>query len=328
MSHPSAVPGFVAIATVAVLLAGCAAGPSEEKLNPEESPLSEYFNAFYGQGDDEEEAARMQMEVEELVAACMADEGFDYVPVDQSQYMGVEYDYEERNTEEWVAANGYGMNQTPEQIAEQEEQYEEFVDPNQKYVESLSPGEQTAYYDTLHGVPPTEEEMNEDGSYEYNWEDAGCYGSAQHEVNGEDPFSQEDHQELFDDLNKMWEKMQDDPAVVKLDKDWAACMADAGYSDMKKKQDAMDLVMNAQNAAYEEAMANGEDPEQYMGPSEEQVAEMRDTEIEIALADFRCSEEVNYTDAMLEIQFEAEREFIKEHKAELDAIVAEVEKGE
>jgi hypothetical protein len=53
-----------------------------------------------------------------------------------------------------------------------------------------------AYYEALYGPSPTEEELNDDGSYEWNWETAGCSGWAQHELNGEDPWSSGEHQDL------------------------------------------------------------------------------------------------------------------------------------
>lgn len=324
MSRRTILVGSAAAAALLIGLTGCSAGGDGggEKLDPTETPLTEYMSAIYGDFDEDEYAAQSK-EVEELVAACMSDEGFEYVPVDQTQGMGsAEIEEIDYNSEEWVIENGYGMSQSPEQIAESQEQGEEWVDPNQPYVESLSATEQEAYYATLYGEPPAEDELSEDGSYEYNWETAGCQGAADHEVRGEQAFDQEENQPLFDAINAMYEDLQTDPAFAELDAEWASCMADAGYADFSQKPDAMNAVVERSNGLWE----NAADPE--TGPTPEEQAEVREYELEVALADFTCSEEVGYTDASLELQFEAERQFIEDHKAELDALVASVEQGE
>jgi hypothetical protein len=210
------------------------------------------------------------------------------------------------------------MTQTPEEIEESEDNAVEWVDPNQPYVESLSEGEMTAYYEVLYGVQPTDEELNDDGSYDYKWEDAGCQGAAQHEVQGENVYEQEEHKALFDSMNAIYEDLMADPEMKKLDAEWVSCMADAGYTDFKAKQEAVQNVIDKSNALWEE------NPE--TGPTEEQQAEARDYELEIAMADFKCSEKIDYTDKATAIQFELEEQFITDHKAELDALVAEAEK--
>ena len=67
----------------ALVLSGCGVIGAPEKLDPEKSPLAEYMSACYGE-QDQEFYDKQSKQVEELVAACMADEGFEYIPVDQS----------------------------------------------------------------------------------------------------------------------------------------------------------------------------------------------------------------------------------------------------
>jgi len=320
--HQRLLPITVVLGLAATLaLTGCsfAGGGAEAELDPDKSPMTEYYEAMYG-GYDEKEAVAQQKKVEELVATCMADEGFDYKPVDQSQYTSFSSDDEDRDTEEWVAEHGYGMNQTPEEQEEMNEQASEFVDPNQDYVMALSPTEQEAYYEVLYGPGPTDEEMaameDGDGSYEYNWETAGCQGAAQHEISGDDLTQSDKYKPLMDEINSIWEKQQKDPAIVKVEAEWAACMADAGYADFKVKQDAMNQVNEAQNAYWE----GGETEE----PDDATKAEWRENEIEVALADFKCSEKVDYQKTYLTAQYRLENQFIDDNKSELDAMVAEI----
>ena len=125
-------------------LSGCAAAGSGGggELSYEDSPLGTYTTALYGDIDQEKFEAQ-QAEVEELVAACMKEEGFEYLPNTQNGGGVVmsSDDMEDRETEEWVASNGYGMIQSAEQMAEQQAQSEELVDPNAEYTASLSESE-------------------------------------------------------------------------------------------------------------------------------------------------------------------------------------------
>jgi len=316
-------PIIVALGLAATLaLSACSFGGDggAAELDPNKSPMTEYYEAMYG-GYDEKEAAAQQKKVEELVAVCMADEGFDYKPVDQTQYTSFSSDDEDRDTEEWVAEHGYGMNQTPEEQEAMNEQASEYVDPNQEYVMALSQSEQEAFYEVLYGPGPTDEEMaameDGDGSgYEYNWETAGCQGAAQHEISGEDLTQSDKYKPLVDDMSSVWEKLLKDPAVVKLEAAWSACMADAGYPAFKAKQDAQNEVNEAQNAYYESGATEE--------PDEATRAEWRDHEIEVALADFKCSKKIDYQKTYLTAQYRLENEFIDDHKSELDAMVAEI----
>ena len=309
--------------TATVTLAACSGGGGGggDELTYEDSPLTKYLEAVNGGGFDEERMIKQQQEAEELVAACMADEGFEYVPVDQSQNMWVGDDMEERNTEEWVAANGWGMVQTEDEMAEQQAQAEEYVDPNQPYVESLSPSEQEAYWATLYGTPPSEEEMNEDGSYEYSWETAGCQGAAQHEVQGDSFWEDERYSGLVEDMNALWEDLPKQPEIVELNQKWSECMADAEYPGFELRWDAQTALSEEMNAFWE----GQENPE---GPSPEQLEELKEKEIEMALADFRCAKKLDYDNTQFTAQFALEQQFIDDHKAELDELLAAYAKGE
>ena len=316
MRHRSLLTTIAAAALLSLTLAGCSAEKAAEKLDPAEGPLQKYMSGIY-EGFDEDSAIAGQNEQEELVAACMSDEGFDYSPVDASQDGGMMTDTDDYGTEKWVAENGYGMSQSPEQIAEQEAQSAEFVDPNQDYLASLSESEQTAYSEALYGPQPTEEELA-DGSYVDSYEMAGCYGSASQEVNGDQP-SQEEHAAVYDAMSLMYEDLQASPAIVKLDAEWAACMADAGYATFAKKADAQESIMNEQNALYEDQTGAALD--------ETILADLRDKELALAMADFTCAEDVDYTEATTKVQFELEEQFITDHKSELDALISDYEQG-
>ncbi len=322
MTRTLSVAPIALLVGAALTLSGCSllpGGGGTDKLDPEKSPLSEYMSAFYGE-QDEEFYAQQAQEVEEMVAACMNDQGFEYIPVDQTQYSSFDYDYAETQTEKWIAANGYGVNLTKEQQEEQNAQYEDITDPNDEYRSSLSESESTAYWEALYGPQPSEDELNEDGSYEYSWEDGGCYGVSQHEVSGDQAYDQDEFKPIFESMSKLYEDQSKDPRMKKLDAAWASCMADAGYGDFKKQQDAAQSIYDQQNEFWD----NNTDGS---SPTDEQTAEWREVELDTAMADFRCKEKTNYTQEALSVQFELEKQFIKDHQAELDELVAFSEKN-
>lgn len=312
MSQRRALARPIVLGVAVLLLAGCAGPAGGEKLDAEKSPLSEYFDAIYG-NQDEDAWAKQQEEVEELVAACMTDEGFEYIPVDQDQYNFIDEDGPEWGTREFVELNGYGMQQSEEDIEKMNADAEDYVDPNQDYVSSLSESEQAAFYEVLYG--PGQPETIEGEEYEYDWTTAGCYGAAQHEVQGEMPYDDEKYESLFDDLEKMYNDLSKTPETKKADADWADCMADAGEPGFKTKQDAVMSISDELNAVYE-ANPTGE-----LDQTAE-LKELRERELELALIDFECGEKVDYEQRTLKGQFELEKKFIKSHQKQLDEIMA------
>lgn len=318
----------------ALLLAGCAGNGGGGERSWEDSPLSEYMSSAWG-GDDDRTPEEMQSEfddqnreIEEAVADCMAEEGFEYVPVLDNGSTVVTSDDEDEwdpDSRDWVAQYGYGFVNYPGRDDAPSED-EVFEDPNQEYLESLSESEQTAYNEALHGPMPTEEEyaeMEESGEMpEYDWTTAGCYGAASNAVYGDDPGSSDEHQPLMDAMSAMWEDAQGHPDMADLDAAWASCMADAGHSGFSTQQDAQQSIMDEQNAAWE----NQEVPEdgEWVEPD---FTELGEREIEVALADFDCRDELDYADKQLDVQFELEERFIEEHKAELDAYLADMEQN-
>src|SRR5690606_1253298 len=144
----------VVLASVAALaaLTACSDGPAAEsaELTWEDSPLNEALGVVWGSGQDPEEMEREEAErmrqVEETVASCMADEGFEYTPVEYDMGTTIVTEDEDWNTEEWAQQYGYGVTTDPWSAQEEEvaEPEEEWVDPNDEYVNGMSASEQEA----------------------------------------------------------------------------------------------------------------------------------------------------------------------------------------
>ncbi|RZU30674.1 hypothetical protein [Blastococcus saxobsidens] len=323
-----------ALAALTLLLAGCA-GSEDASGAPDdahqESPLSKYFSAVYGgelsPEEQEERFAEEQRRTEELVAECMQAEGFEYTPATGSGGYYVSDGSEWRpDDREWVAQYGYGAVKSPfsEEPPPPEEEY---LDPNAEYVASLSEPEQMAFYEALHGPMPTEEEMAEGGGeFEYDWTTAGCQGAAQHKVAGEDPSQSEEFRPLFDAINELYTDMASWPGMAELDAAWAACVDDAGHGGHADPMEAQTSIHDAMNALYEEG-GMSEDGSMESGPDQVDMDALAEREIELALADLECREETDYRDRSAEITREVEEQFIEDHKAELDALVAAAEQN-
>ena len=320
-----------AVAVAVVVLSGCSggddAGSGSAGATEQESPLSKYFDAVYG-GDlspEESEAqwAEQQQQQEEIVADCMQEQGFEYRPATypggSSYGDGSEWQPDDR---EWVGQYGYGAVRSPF-TEESPVPEEEYVDVNADYVSSLSESEQQAYQEALYGPPVPEDQMDGEGSYEYDWTASGCTGLAQHEVAEEDPSQSEEFRPLFDAINELYEGASSWPGMAELDGEWSACMDAAGHGGFTAQADAQNTVYEDMNAFYE-TTGDGSEP-MPAEPDQAALDALAEEEVELALADLGCREETDYRDRAAEISREAEEQFIADHQAELDALLAAAE---
>lgn len=297
---------------------GPGAKAAASELDAEDSPLLVYL------GDivkfDEASMIAEQTAVEELVAQCMSDQGFEYTVQDVSSwYSGSDDITDDWNSEEWVSKNGYGMSGVEE---ESDETSEPDVDPNAEYMDSLSEASRLAYEEALWGVYNMPEGLTEDEQMEWTppIEEQGCYGAAQQESGSQDLWEDPGFQAVNEDITALYEDIMKDPKVAELDAAWAECMADAGYPGFSTQTDARESIYEAQDEIWADVEESGEGSE--AGPDPEAQKELRELEIATALADLGCKEEVDYDQATLEVQFAAEEQFIEDHKSELDALLA------
>lgn len=315
---------FLAVPLAALLAAGLAAcaGSPGDAPDAADSPLSEYLSAMWG-GDlsEKEQQARFDKENkdrEELVAQCMADEGFEYIPNIQSSTFTTSGDEWKPDDREWVAQYGYGMVNFPgrDQPVPDDQVW---TDPNGDYVNSLSESEQQAYYETLNGPPIPEDQMNEDGSYEYDWTQAGCYGWAQNEVAQKNPAQSDEFKPLMTALDEFWTSTQESDAFDEVNAAWSSCMADAGYAGYEAQMDAQTAFSDELNAYYENQTEWVED--------DPELAALGEREIEVALADLDCREKTDFRAEYAKVQFALEEQFIADNRAELEALKAAAEQG-
>jgi hypothetical protein len=307
------------VLALSIALTGCAAQDADpDAAGQSERPETEfdrYLAVLFGDDPDTDYEA-LSREYESAVAACMSDEGFEYIPVDYSQDMP-ESTGEDMGTVDWAAEHGYGFIESLEDTGGGVEEDGGFVDPNATYTEGLSEVELEAYNVALGGPVPSEEELADpDFDYEYNWETAGCYGQADHAVYGDTPAEDEANAALIEAFERVWTDAESSPEMKAIEAEWVACMAAAGH-------DGFSLQADASNAAWEAYVETAAE-----AATESEVKSLLEAEIDLAVADYTCQEEVDYQDAMTDIYNDQGQRFVDENRVELDAMVARAEQGE
>jgi hypothetical protein len=279
-------------------------------------------------GADERDEAK-QRQVEDLVAACMADQGFEYVPRDPSEWNSSEFDEAYAlPPQEFAERYGYGV--TTFDFTDQDE--DGSPDPNTAIRDGLSPEAQEAYDQALWGdiagamsvVAGTDDADGEVVALD----DHGCYGEASAEVYGEPEsggiVSFDEFNDLFTDLHALDQRIHADPRLDEPRQAWVDCMADAGLTDFERPGDAREAVFALMGELYgfgDVEAAEDSAVSLDMGANEidpEKLAEARDFELEVATADFHC-QEAHWKDAFRSVQHELESEFVDQHRAELEA---------
>lgn len=319
--HGSTLRGIGIAATLAVGftvgVTGCAGGSDAKPLSSEDSPLARLLGPLSGP-TDKKAMREKEREVQNLVARCMSDAGFEYKPSDQAATVFGPEDLAKQETEEWISKNGYGYTSSGENESDS------VTDPNATYVESLSPAQQDAYYQALYGEQQSTDGPGSDvgvdpGSTTYDPATAGCTDRSYRQANGGKGNFWEDkkYSKLLESMSEVHEKTDKVPEVKAAAAKWSDCMAEAGYSGLSVKMDAREHVSTKLESLY----GAGEDSGAVSEPSAEDKKKLHDLEIKIALADFRCDKKNDYSTTQLKAGFELEKTFISEHRAELDELI-------
>ena len=221
------------IATDAQQASGGQMGVSDEMgLVEEPQTLDEFLGGHgllsfdpRGQADA---VARARLRVEEATVECMAREGFEYipavVPVD-------DFDFDPLRDVELARERGFGIST---RFGEPEFDVEDdWVDPNEAIVESLSESERAEYNLALHGnnflprVSDTDgdaDSLTGNGSFDDGT--GGCSYEAVAEV-----LAVEEIRELLNQLgvDEMSARIEADPRTVQYGTQWSECMAERGF---------------------------------------------------------------------------------------------------
>lgn len=338
---------LLAAATAALLLLAACGGGGEAKKSDavDDGPLMKYLNAIYEAEGDSEKAMQERGEREqEIIATCMKEEGFEYTPVkvdygqDELSMSGSDEDGPEWGSLEFAEQYGFGIVSWPGSEEEEseaeaggEEETEEEPDPNYDYYSSLSESEQAAYDQAMYGSSAFEEPevtYDENGEEVYeepeeiSMEEQGCTGKAMAEVWKSGLEDDPQYKELEKALDEFWGEDSEIPGQAELDEEWAACMEKAGFAEYAR--DGRWAVSDPLNDEYYQMQ--GGDSDEWIELTDAQNEEFQKREIEVAVADAKCGEKVDYDTRLTKADHKREQEFVDQHKDLLESLLAKSKK--
>jgi len=220
------------------------------------------------------------------------------------------------NNRDWVAENGWGLVIGVMRSLSTQAEIEWPVSPNFEYQQTLSQAELQAYNVAMSGEPYLSEEGTPTANP--NWEESGCIGWANHQIQLKSPDGLLTDQEFAPLWETIWEFKQtpiDDPELALADSEWANCMADNGYPDFERQGEVADYFAQAFNQVFSQR--------KYTDTSV--PTELLELERELALLDFDCRIAVNYDSRRDAAVFAAETQFVNDHRSELEALRAAAE---
>lgn len=326
----------------AVEEAAAATGGQDEAGEPEddgegEQPetLAEYLGFDLDDPDAmAAQADEMERRVQESIARCMAQEGFEYIPAVDPGSSAFTVSGAAFDQEEYVREQGFGITTWYGREETGQASGAAWVDPNEAIVEAMSESESSAYYEALYGYQ-TESSEGADRP--------GCQGKAFEEVYGQ---MERMFEELGPMLDEMYQRFLADPRYQEATGEWSGCMSDRGYiyddveqmydsvyTDFGRRLDALvgssdpfeDWTQEQREAFYEEN--SDEEIEDFFQQAridareavdQEALAALQQEEIDLAVANFECSE--SFQETVAELQQEYESEFIGKNRGLLDEL--------
>ena len=328
----------VAVAASLNALAGCTGGDDDAPDQATEVPdateeLDSYLDVIFASEPGAPNPAAVRYE--EVLAECMAEAGFEYVPdraagsEGWSVALGMEGPFPE--------AEDYGYGHSFEGPGGGRPQFwpevwqSETYQVNEAYRVALSPEAQAAYGLAMDGdfsqySPYWEQFMA--GELEYDPSRAGCSGRASQEVYPDGAAGPAELEEVKEAVDGMWSRLQEDPRVRETLPAWSACMEDAGYDGMTEIIDAVNrlsaLFDDWQNT-YADATPGHTgvtDLDVVKEHIPDALRELQDAEIALAVADATCREESGYVAGYLEAENDIAQEILDTYRADLDTWVA------
>ncbi|MGH3384239.1 MAG: hypothetical protein ACRDO1_06650 [Nocardioidaceae bacterium] len=267
--------GPVLAAAVVLLTLSACGGESKAGEAGKDLPGTKEF------GLTEQEFAAHVEETQSLIAECMSEAGFEYVPVDaktiESAQLRVrtEPGYTRRQyKEKWGLAVTTRFDNPVRDTG---------LGPNVKIWQSLPEADQLAYSRTLFGDDP-----NADFVFTLDEEDFSSTGGCTREA-VEQVFTKEQLKGTF--VNPKDVVVDSDPRIVQAHDKWSECMHDAGY----EYEDDQDEIIEEYEERLEE-LTEGDDPATLTGERADALRELQQEEIAVSIVDLDC--QLKHTDAV------------------------------
>lgn len=298
--------GVAALTLVVGAFAGGCAASAEPELAPSGTPgplgpLDQLLASAWSTIDAAmpDAAARVVAEAarqENAVAACMKEQGFEYVPhVPDPADVTVATTGIDRESREYAERYGFGVVDQPEVTAG--EIGWSGTDPNYAAREAMSPAEREAY-DTALGGPVTAREVDAQGNESVS-RGGGCRDR-----------SYDGGFAVVDEAGEFLAALPEDGAFDELDREWSACMRAAGFE--------YESPAAAYRAFSDELLAMLDDGT-FAGDDRDDLAER---ESAAAVASWDCKAGTDYEVRYRVIRDGVQQAWIDAHRAELDAWLA------
>ena len=261
-------------------------------------PLEAYLR-FSDELDSPETIAARVTWRENLTAACMAAQGFEYIPVVPTPE---DIEFEEgllAGTPEYVEQYGYGIWKQPS--ASGGYHWDIGANPNDTLVAAMSDAGRDAYVTALSG--PVISENHEDGSV---MREGGCSSAADTPVGDDVAYLVNVRREASEFLATL----DQDTRFADIDAAWASCMADAGFGDRTPRA-AQERIQQEQLAAFVDGVA----------PEASVIADGAAEERRVAVADFECRYTTDWTARHRAVEIELQQDYVDAHLADLEALV-------
>lgn len=264
---------LLAIAACAIILSACGGASAGEPASKAKLPGIKEF------GLTEEQFNQHVEKTQALIATCMAEAGFEYVPVDvqtvEAAQQRVRHDpgYTRRTyKEKWGLAVTTRFDHPVRDIG---------LGPNLRIWKSLPKADQEAYSRTLWGDDPSadfvwsldEEDFSSTG---------GCTRKAVAQV-----FTPAQMKGTY--VNPKDVLVNSDPRIAEARRNWSKCMRSHGY-DYKADQDE---IIDEFGERLKQLLG-GDDPTTLTGQRAAALHKLQQEEIAVSLADLDC--QIRYTD--------------------------------
>ena len=262
------------VITLAISGCGSTSGSSDESQGKEQSlPGTKEF------GLTEVQFVRHIEETQAHIAECMAEAGFEYIPVDVKTIeaaqarMRQDPGYTRRTyKEKW----GLGVTTRFDNPVR-----DTGLGPNLEIWKSLPKSDQEAYSRTLWGDNPQFDFVFSFDEEDFS-ETQGCTRKAVAQV-----FTPQQLKGTY--VNPKDVLVENDPRIIEAEDRWTECMRDAGYD----YEDDQDEIIEEYQERLDDLVGDA-DPRTLTGPRAEALRKMQQEEIAVSLVDLDC--QIKHTD--------------------------------
>lgn len=314
----------MAVIAIAAGVAACS-GTAPETITTEPtfaSPLDEFFGQAVWDSQEAFQRAVDEFDVrrEELVAACMRDAGFDYLPdLESFQITTARFDELHPNDLNWVSQYGFGIVSGHRSVGTMSTDRDH---PNREYVESLSETAREAWEIALNGPPDNPQPAwTSQADFDEWMRTNGCRGYAIVQAQSESPIfllQTGEFAPLFDAKNQLEGTIRERPEMAILNREWANCMADVGLPGLGEPRDATGPLATELFITRTMIQMRREDGTPDPDDGAALLADIQRREIEMALADFDCRQATNYDARVNAIRLDVETQFVSDNRALLE----------